>query len=474
MGEKVNDTLFGELMTYTSQIMREGEKVASASNFLDTYFQDRGLSKNQAQAKAQQAIGLIVNSSLGTSKEDLFSQLQNTLKVNIDPGYNKARRELIKMVQAKDVSWEEMNQVLAEAGMDRMNHNGMDDLVMAGLEGKDIAQHLELLPPEASAYVFAKLNDWRATLDGIRAAVAEKNQGTVGITEPKMLREPIKDALKSIDKILDSEAMLNEAVGQISQMTRVAPDGFFDNLVSGLSRVKAPAPGAQPKDNPLPDNGIFGIFGDYMGKLGGNTVEELLNKPAQLARRDPKFAEAFSLLSMVSPKAQHAATEALKPFISRIENGKVVTDESMAKEFQKIIGTPKLRNAIDQWLWACQQAGKRDGAKLLDDKHPEVAKALAGLTPAERNSVQDIMNKIAMVNASKNQNTLSVMRDISTNLGARIVLIGTKGKMADALAVSNAVFDAANADFSNPMEAQKAMAQLQMAQQKMPIETFSV
>lgn len=454
LGLDMKNSAYEAIVQKTDALLEQGNYVSSFRNFSDRYFENLGLTGSLVQGQTRRALGIVLDSSFGTSREDIIGRLGNDVSVR-SPEVTTAKRDLNNTLQGE--AKPEFEQFMGELGFEP-SVKGFDDFVHEALNGR-VANHqdaLDVMPTEASRYVFAKVKDMQNVLGVLRAATAEANKGLINLADPAALRGPIKDALKAVDRIAQVQKVHELGSQLINESMALQPDVFVDRMESA------------------PDVKTLEDFGneDPKKKLGG--LSYFLGQAARIAKRFPVTAELIDRgyeLGANSATMKGNVLKVLGIDLSKPEQG--ITKDGLATSV-KAISSPRTLNAVNRWMyWSNKVAlDKQEGVTMLPDSHPEVAKLLAPLTEKERNDVIDTVTKRSVSNQVLQAETLEKMHQIGVALGAHITMKDGNVKTADAMQITGQLFDALRADRSNPQLAQQADAQIALVQSKMSPEGF--
>ena len=453
--ENVSDSAFGEFLGLTSQLTKQGEYLSSFLNYGESYFDSIGKGGAYGKTQTQRALGILGDSPFGTDR----TTLAHTLAVGngrVNPEVVAAENDLRRVFQTKGEDFMHLKNLLDEHGAE-VSVTGIDDLITNAIaEKEDIHDLLDLMPEDASRYVFAKLRDHADVLRVLDSATRDSNSGLVNIARPKLISGPVKDTLKVVGGILRAEERQVDSARALVGMSNVSPDGFLTG-----------APSFAPK--------VLKEFVDDAKETGGGVMHWLANflEPmGQLARRIPESAEILSKAFELGPNARKMFAEGVKVFGMDTSSPflDVLSHESV-KQSEKVFGNPKLLAKVDKWLWLNNKEGG-DKVTMLSDGHPEVQKLLAGLSDKEKEDVHALVAKQMKSTVTTNVQKLEKMTQIAAVNGAAVALPDVGGKTKDRLALSDTLLRAV-IDLNDPMKQPMAMTRLQQVQGKMSIEGFN-
>lgn len=453
MKEVVHGTAFADFLDVTSQLMRQGEWLADFANYGERYMEGKGRGASYGRAQTQRALGLVADSAHALDEPLTVATTLDfgASRNQANPALRKAKRELDAAIQTDPELALDVSNVLSELG-----HHSVDEMVTSAIgEKQSITEALDLLPPEATNYVYEKLRDSKDVLDIVASATTAKNSLITNIANPKLARDAVMPVLKEIDKLLAHEEFQTRMATELGELSAVAPEGFLDAL-----------PSMAPK--------AFEDFVNGASDAGGKTLSwfsKYLEPVGQWARRVPEVAEAVSKgfqLSANSRKMFHEGVKWLGMDTSS-EYVDVLTHDSV-KETETVLGNPKLLDKVDRWMYLNNKKGGAE-VQMLPDNDPDVAKLMSGLSDAERTQVRDVVAKAGKVTQMMNAEKLEKMTQLAAVNGAAVAGLSSGLKTRDNIALSDATLRAV-LDMSDPMKAPFAQAQLASVQQRMQPEAF--
>lgn len=459
-------SMLDDVLRLNDRLAGDEHALTSFYNFTQRYFMKQGFSKEAAYSRAMLTTAL-ARTYDGTQSLDVPS-----LFANIDhygtahsQDYTRARSELNQMLRKGGEDAEGFRELLTEAGYEPSQF-GLDEFALSALNGDPVTRDMmELLPNTASRYVFEKLNDMRGMVDALRAVSTEKNKGLVQGGGRKDLQAASRESLKQIDRVLDHEKMLDQAVAAIQGLNGIRPDGFLEKLGALGENASAAAPffgSAAPKYAPgaEPPGGMK-RFSDWLGRT---------LKPIQ-QYDDPVFLEAATKGYQLQPNARKMQSEAMKIYGYDINTGKL-THEAI-KRTTKLMKDPKLRKAYNSWIFENQKNGKQTGSTTrIPDTDPRVARHLKGLSPQELETVKEFVTKHEMVNKVMSSEILEKVGQIAVTDGAKILGHYNDLKVRDNIVLSREMQDILATDMRTPQAQMIMQNRLSVLQSKMSIEAF--
>lgn len=406
LGFSEGTSAFDEFLSKSDMLLQQGDWVSSLSNFSERYFEGQGLSGPLARSQTKRALGLVQEAANGTNKEMLLDSLDIKPAIR-SPEMARAERDLDNMLKQRGDEFQHLTSVMDEQGLPAEGR-GLDALAQEVMAGRVSPDVFDLLPQAASKYVFEKVSDMQQVLDMLRSATVEKNKGLLNLADPGLLREPVKQALKATEKLLSAERFQEEAVRNLQGLFSVAPEGFLARTTGDVSRV----PGWVKDTVEDTKDGAAGF---------GSWLKNFLQPAGQLARENPESAEAISKGWQLQANSRKMAAEGMKPFGLDLNGDTGELSHESVKRSVEGLKNPKVQKAADKWIFLNQKEGKKTGeTQLLSMNHPEVAKALQGLTEKERNEAIDLVSKQSTSTQIVNAQQLEKMLQIASARGAII------------------------------------------------------
>lgn len=455
LGFKTDDSIFNEFLSRTNQLIEHGDYLASFREFSERYYENLGVSDSVGLGNTRRALGVILDAGFGTTKEDILNRLGNDVGVRSAELYS-AKRDLNNMVTEGGDSFKDMSLVMSELGFEP-TIQGADDFVQDVLRGEISNYHdaLDMLPGEASKYVFAKVRDMNDVLGVLKAATNEGNKGLINLADPATLRGPVADAIKALGRIAEVQQVHEFGQQLVEHSMALEPDRFAAIMDSA------------------PDTKTLDEFGnDDVRKPG--SVSKFLAQASRMARRFPTTAELIDRVYELGPNAANMKGNILKVFGVDLKAGQQAITKDGLAESVKSISTPRTLNAVNRWMyWNQESARKEDrGVTMLPIDHPEVAKLLQGLSTSERDAVIDTVTKQSVSTQVMQSELLEKMHKTGVTMGANIVMADRGMKTQDSVQVADQLFNALQADRTNPQLAQQADAEIAVVQSKMTPEGF--
>ena len=425
LGTGPESTVYDEFMHHTTGLIEFGNNAANFHTFGDTYLKLRGsLDNDRRNRQIREAQSVITRAANETLDGRGLLQELNSFAITTAKERNaavseqtvRARAQLERAVRDRTPVYEDLVQAGLEHGFEP-SVKGVNGFFSEALDGMDNLSHrLDSLPTEVKKYMFSQVKDMGMTLDLLDAAVKQGQKGLVNMADPKSLEGPVRDALKTLNEFRKAQERHEDGL-EVAQT-------LVDLVTPGNAIQKF---GAPPLGKPAID-----LKETWLGRTAKATVD-LLEQGAQLARRNPLFAEAFSQMSMLSNRQTTAIQTSTEMLYREIRPDGTLGTRTAAQtaKTDKIIDTPKLNAAVDRWLWHSQNEGGT-AVGLLPVTHPAVAKELKGLTPAELKEVSDFMPRAMLMKISQDQMKRQVMYEEASNYGGRIIMnqMGLKPDMA--------------------------------------------
>lgn len=455
LGFKTDDSIFNEFLSRTNQLIEHGDYLASFREFSERYYENLGVSQSVGLGNTRRALGVILDTGFGTTKEDILNRLGNDVGVRSAELYS-AKRDITNMITEGGDSFKDMGMIMAELGFES-TVKGADDFVQDVLHGEISNYHdaLDMLPGEVSKYVFAKVRDMNDVLGVLKAATNEGNKGLINLADPAALRGPVKDAIKALERVAEVQQVHELGRQLVESSMALEPDTFAAHM------------DAAPDVKTLEDFG-----NDDVRKPG--SVSKFFVQASRMARRFPVTAELIDRVYELGPNAANMKGNILKVFGVDLKAGQQAITKDGLAESVRSISTPRTLNAVNRWMyWNNEVARKEDrGVTMLPDNHPEVAKLLQGLSTTERDAVIDTVTKQSVSTQIGHAELLEKMHKTGVTMGANIVMADRGMKTQESIAVADQLFNALRADRTNPQIAQQADAEIAVVQSKMTPEGF--
>lgn len=457
LGEKVTDSEFSRFVDVTNRIMEQGNWVSDLGNFTDQFYGAKGHSPAVVRDLSRRALQVVQSSSPVAHKDIMLSGLMGEEPAN--RAFGRAKREMGKMLKEDGSEAAQHKAIFGE-----LDHpaDGVDGLLADHLMNgnPNMATAMKMLPEATTRYMFERAQDLKDVLDGVRAATVDKNDGLVNISDPKALRKPVADALRSVNNFLKYQNEQEADRTSVLRMQNVAPDAFFNSVQSGFSPV--------PKEL---DEAVGAGVG---APVAGSSVWKWLAPMSQMARSDPRLGEYFSRLMLMPGKVRQMVSASTKVLSRAIrsdgslgpENNKETLDQ-----MYKMVESGPLRDAINKLIYKKQELGGK-AVRQLDYNSPEFNEIAKGLSAKDRNDLIAFDNKVRLSKTAADQQTLDALRQDLSMRGAQLPMADEGLKLGPALDASTKLFDALNSNFQNPQEAAVANAQIASVQGKMQPQSF--
>jgi hypothetical protein len=406
-------TAFDEIMSISDRLMQRGEWIADFQNYAERHFEGQGVDPLLARQYTQRALNLVVNESYGTNVKSLFQALDI-------PGFVKsvevlnAEKRLNLLLQ--DKASDEYGSLLTgmqEHGL-QPNRNGLDEFAQMVLRGEETADAFDVLPPEANAYVWAKISDMKQVLDVVAAATKEKVSPLVNISQPQNLRGPVRDAVRAAKRVLKAQAFHEESARELIGLQGIDPMGYAESMadVEGLP-------------SPSPKSEMMGYVEDAKDatKSFGSWIKTTLQPIAQRMAEMPETKEVFARGWQIAENARRFVSDTLTPMGRDISDptNTEVTKESLNKSL-KVLQNPRLEAIAQKYIWLNQVEGKKNkSTTILPESHPEIQKILVGVSAADRSAINDVIGKLSYSTQATNAKQLEYMRQVAAVRAAIIV-----------------------------------------------------
>ena len=457
-GERVTDNEFSRFMDITSRVLDRSEAISDFSNFTDQWFAGRGYAPGIIRDYSRLALDVVQGSAKGYNQDLAFAVLNAEPPINVSTW---------KKYQDMQNLWKENGDdaKAAKAVLGELNYppDYLDNLLTAHLSGDvpTMSDAMALLPDRVTDYLFSRAQEFRDVMGAVQASVHAKNEGLINIVDPKALKRGIDLTITSIDKFLKQQALFDGYRVQLAQMSRIAPDAYFDNI------MRAPAaPSTEEK-------GIMDAVGGAIG-LVGRPLANFLEQPSQIARSNPVFGEWYSKAMLLPAMVRRMTSDAMAIFGRAIRPDGSLGSENTKDELNKMYAAlhqPELRTALDKLIYLKQERGG-NAVKQLSYDDPAVKSIMAGLSEKQKADLKTLDTKVRLSKVAMDQQTLQAMKDAFSTLGARLVMKDMGMRLKDATSLSSAAFDAVNANFSNPQEAAQANGALASIASKLTPDAY--
>jgi len=406
-------TAFDEIMSISDRLMQRGEWIADFQNYAERHFEGQGVDPLLARQYTQRALNLVVNESYGTNVKSLFQALDIPGFVKSVEVLNAEKRLNLLLQNKASNEYGSLLTGMQEHGL-QPNRNGLDEFAQMVLRGEETADAFDVLPPEANAYVWAKISDMKQVLDVVAAATKEKVSPLVNISEPQNLRGPVRDAVRAANRVLKAQAFHEESARELIGLQGIDPMGYAESMadVEGLP-------------SPSPKSEMMGYVEDAKDatKSFGSWIKTTLQPIAQRMAEMPETKEVFARGWQVAENARRFVSDTLTPMGRDISDptNTEVTKESLDKSL-KVLQNPRLEAIAQKYIWLNQVEGKKNkSTTILPESHPEIQKILVGVSAADRSAINDVIGKLSYSTQATNAKQLEYMRQVAAVRAAIIV-----------------------------------------------------
>lgn len=452
LGDKVSGTAFEEFLSHTSNLLDRGNYVASFKNFSDRYFENLGMSQQYVSSNTQRAMALMLSDHFTTDPMSALTLLRMGAGGVRSPEWLKAQGDVTKMFNERGEDATNTQSILSEVGH-TPGHTGLLDLadsLMLGEEGTDV---LDVLPEAAARYVLETAKDAQNILGAINAATREGNKGILNIANPEFIRGTAQETLAGVNRVVEASRLHDMQIKDIQGMFAVTPDGFLDKIVS--------APEALPPE-----------FSAEKEEVKRDMVSRFLEPTAQIARRIPESAEVLDRGYQLKANVRHMAREALKALGMDLDTQQL-TPKTVKNMFRAFSNTT-VRRAADRWIAENNiEAGRNEkGVTVIDVDDPRIQKIVGGLSPGDRDIVEDMVNKHSISTQQFQDQVLEVGMKISSTKGGALVQKLTGGKFKDSQELASRLLKAFTVDRTDPNAAAAADNEIRFVQERMQPDQF--
>lgn len=454
---KSSDSEFANFLETTSNVLQQGNYVSDISNFFKTYLGQKEGNPTVVRDQGRRALGLVQSANVNPSRELMLSQL-----ISEEPVSREYQRAKIAMEQMYKDGGEQASASQAVLGELHTPVDQLDGLLEAHLNDRvhSMEEAMDLLPQPVTDYLFSRAKDMRDVVDAVRAATNAKNEGLVNLTDPKILRKPIGETMKSLDRFLALQKTQEADRQSLQRYTQVVPDAYLNSVLSGPSRVPE----------------VSDAVGDAVGAPKTTAFERWGWQMAQLARKDQRFAEYFGKLLTLPSRIRQMAS-ASTTVMSRKWDPKTGTlgaeyDKGTLDQMYKSIESTPMSQALGKLLYLKQIRGK-DKVQAIPYNDPEVQQIFKGLSQKDRDAVIEFDNKSRVSKISQDAVSLDARKQRYIMRDARLAMLDMGWKLGPAQEAAGTLFDALYSDFNDPQQAAIAQQKMASVNQKMPQQAFN-
>lgn len=447
-----HDSLLHELIETSHSLMSHGEFLTSAEEYGHTWFDMQGKGEVYGQAQTQRGIELLEAAKDGITSGQIAGTLDSS-QGRANPELNHARSRVDQILQdPEDLNHQGIKDSLAEWGH-KGTTDGIDEMVVNALdEGHDMNDALESMPLPQARYIYEKLKDQKDIVDMLQSATAKKNEGVLNLANPKVMRGPLAEVGKRIDRMLEQESKEEESAHDLLGLSAVTPFGFLKSQLSHApGKIEEKVQDDKPQDGKIP--------------IERSWLSRFLEPMGQFAARFPEFAEIVSKGFQLVSNGRILGNASLKIFGANLKSDYLdVTDKESVAHMKKMMSNPHLADGVRRWIWENNKKGG-DSVVMLDEGDPEIAKLRQRYTKEQWEIVRDFVTKQGLSRQKFNSDKLAFLQQISAVRGGGI--ISESGlKTGENIAIADAMFKAVQA-MKDPLGAEGAKAQFQSIRDKL-------
>ena len=412
-------TAHDEVLGHIEQLVESSNSVAKAFDYLETHFQDRGKTWDEANALASDTVDFMnMHGIEPQSPAEMFKSLFYLPTTSGGKEFTQAKRSLAALVGAKKENFDRLSTVLGAPADLRQ----VDNWLFSRLQGDGNAQELEFMPTPALDYITSRARNMRDITKAVAAITHKANDGLTNLLAPEAMRGTVKEMTQRLNEIIAHERERAVATEQADAMMSFLPDRMLTNF-------------ARPGN--IQDE-VKAVVDDPKG-----ISTWWFNTANQLARTSNLFREWLVGMLGHETQARHAAVESNKVFGLAIgPDGKVsdTFDPEVGNNRMKWLakgssllnkltgrGTPGMNAKVVDALIDLNQREGLNKAEVLPQSHPEVAKILSRLPNVEdRAKAMEFVQLISHGNKVSQAATVEHMFKEAALYGAQAVLLGSK------------------------------------------------
>jgi hypothetical protein len=457
IGENISNTAFEEFLSKTDQLLTRGNYVSSFKNFSDRYFENLGHADQYVRSNTQRAMALMLGAESTDSPMVTLSMLRAGVGAVRSPEWATSYRDAIRMFNEKGDDAAVTHSVLDETGH-QSNLNGLNDMTDSLMLGETSHDALELLPEAAARYIFETAKDAQNILGVIRAATLEHNKGIVNIADPGFIRNIAKQTLKGVDAVVGQSRLHDMQIRDMQGLLGMTPDNYLQDMIRGA---------LEKGDTKSPEWAT-----DETKRSWGQAIQRFIEPIGQLARRvGPEASEAFARGWQLNANMRKMMSESVKAF--GMDLSTMTLTKETVKNMQRALVEPRITDAVNKWIYENQLAGKRTGeTRVIEADDPRIVNVIGNLSKADRDVVEDIVNKHQISMQHMQEQVLEKGLQIASTNGAVIAQRLNGGKLKDNVALSEQLLKAFTADRSDPNMSAIADQQIAQVQAKMDPDSF--
>ena len=422
-GNWLNDNPMVE--SWRSRLEMQVKDGLTFQDYAERHLMQQGITETEAKQKAAIATDLatkpdLINNLLATPTEGAEVKKAGAAMADLlatEPEPTKQIFDEVKVGNADEL-------------YDKFVRSGADESVLVNLDGK------------VKDYIYAKAREHRQLVDVMKSA-----EDTKYVNSPVESPETVYKALRDIGSIETKQIRQASEVGALSG---IAPKTFLGNILDAAKERSS----------------AFEAIADPI-EGGVKRLADAFKTPAWLSKISQHLAEFVTKGHQLSPNIRKMAFESFKAF-GMDEKG------NWDKQLVKSMKDQQVRGALSKWIGINQRIGSQmvggepdsaPGVKVIPPDHPDVARALQGLSPDKQAAVKDLMARHEISTKNMQREELGKMAEIAVTNGTEFLGPRTGLKYDQNLKLSNDMLNLVKVDWNDPAQAQQGqelMNKLQM------------
>lgn len=461
-------TAYDEFLKHTNALFDQGEYVADFFNFANRFFEGKGVDRILATAQTQRAMGLLHEiNTLSTGGSDLLATLDSN-GYQKTPEEARAGRNLDRSIINKDDDFQQLAMTAKELGFEPTKQ-GVEGFLQEALNGTSSTRKaLDVLPEVATRHMFARLHSMRDVLESLQAAGDEQNKGLLNLTNPKLLRGPVNDAIKKIDKVLDSEAMLDHSVSMIQNLFATAPEGYKSKLVVAAPKWSDASPGPEILGNFL-DGGESQPREKGFWKRMGEKIGWALKPFNQY--EDPATQELATRMRQLPANVHAMEREGMKFYATNFDTGEIGT--SQEKMVEKLLSNDPVIKVANKIIYQNQVANK-NAVTRLPWEDSRIAPILANLSQEQQKQAKELVMRHGFAHVGYLQQVYKAMSNVAVIDAAGLLNKVNNLRTTDNMKFAQNMWEAMSANKNDPVAMQKVGTDMAAIQEKLGPANFNL
>ncbi len=460
--------LMDEFLSHTSALMEHNSSVVDFYDYAERMLKGAGVSEVDSRFAVTKAARLLqeIDITKPVTTDALLAHLDTYNDNDLSRSHVEAQIELSAIVEnPQHKEHEYTKQLLAEQG-EGMTWQGIDALLSEGLlDAKAFQDVIAAAPPQLAKYLIERAKDLHQIVAPIHGALQVRNKGLINFTDADAIRKPFAEVNKALTEVLKAEAVREGNTRLAKRVSLMTADTMPE-------RIAAAASG---EFHDLEQKSFWSKVGDFVSRMGGKALSDFIQQGRQLSREDSRFARYFARASMVVARTGNRITEANKGFGHSLVGDKMEYNPQEVERMGKVLDRKDLLAAADAYVWANQQAGLGErSVKLLPHSHPEVAKALARLSPADQQLVSEFVGKMSLAKRTEDAATVSSAADEAAINAAKVLMkIDPRHKPDAAQQLAASLLNTVRAVKEDPKRVMEMQGPLNAVQSQVTPEAFA-